>query len=147
MSVTKLKKDIWLDSNVDLVTLSPNFNEDENDDVLFKPKSVNISTNAKTKQFLSIHQWTAAFDIIMSMYYAKYPNSILGLIKYAYNIKAMSTQFGFHMTRSYDETFRTVDKVMGFHWAVVNNELWRTALYEHVNTSQASSNNNNYKSK
>jgi hypothetical protein len=54
------------------------------------------------------------------------PNSILGLIKYAYNIKAMSTQFGFHMTRSYDETFRRVDKVMGFDWAVVNNELWRT---------------------
>jgi hypothetical protein len=50
MSVTKLKKDIWLDSNVDLVTLSPNFNEDENDDVLFKPKSANISTNAKTKR-------------------------------------------------------------------------------------------------
>ena len=59
----------------------------------------------------------------------------------------MSTQFGFHMTRSYDETFRRVDKVMGFDWAVVNNELWSTALYEHVNTSQASSNNNNYKSK
>jgi hypothetical protein len=94
----------------------------------------------------SLTNMMQAFDIIMSMYYAKYPNSILGLIKYAYNIKAMSTQFGFHMTRSYDETFRRVDKVMGFDWAVVNNELWRTALYEHVNTSQASSNNNNYKS-
>jgi hypothetical protein len=43
------------------VTLSPNFNEDEDDDLLFKPKSVNISTNAKTKQFLSIHQWTVHY--------------------------------------------------------------------------------------
>jgi len=142
----KIKKDIWSDSYVDLVTLSPNFNEDEDDDVLFKTKSVKISTIAKTKQFLSIHQWTAAFDIFMSIYYVKYPNSILGLIKYAYNIRAMSKQFGFHMARSYDETFRRVRKVMGFDWAVVNDELWRTAFYEHVNTSQASSNNNNYKS-
>ena len=99
------------------------------------------------KQFLSIHQWTAAFDIFMSIYYVKYPNYILGLIKHAYNISAMSKQFGFNMARSYDETFRMVRKVMGFDWAVVNDELWRTALCEHVNTSQASSNNNNYKSK
>ena len=56
MSVTKLKKDIWSDSYVDLVTFSPNFNEDE--EALFKTKLVKISTNAKTKQFLSIHQWT-----------------------------------------------------------------------------------------
>jgi hypothetical protein len=69
----KIKKDIWSDSYVDLVTLSPNFNEDEDDDVLFKTKSVKISTIAKTKQFLSIHQWTAAFDISMSIYYVKYP--------------------------------------------------------------------------
>ena len=98
------------------------------------------------KQFLSIHQWTAAFDIFMSIYYVKYPNYNLGLIKHAYNIRAMSKQFGFNMARSYDETFRMVRKVMGFDWAVVNDELWRTALCEHVNTSQASSNNNNYKS-
>lgn len=82
----------------------------------------------------------------MSIYYVKYPNSTLGLIKYAYNIRAMSKQFGFHMARSYDETFSRVRKVMGFDWAVVNDELWRTAFYEHVSTSQASSNNNNYKS-
>jgi hypothetical protein len=40
MSVTKLKKDIWSDSYVDLVTFSPNFNEDE--EALFKTKLVKI---------------------------------------------------------------------------------------------------------
>lgn len=61
----------------------------------------------------------------------------------------MSKKFGFHMARSYDETFRRVRKVMGFDRAVENDELdelWRTVYYEHVNTSQASRNNNNYKS-
>ena len=57
----KVRKDIWSDSYVNLVTLSPNFSEDEGDDVLFQSKFVKISTNTKTKQFLSIHQWTAAF--------------------------------------------------------------------------------------
>jgi len=94
----KIKKDIWSDSYVDLVTLSPNCNEGENNAVLFKTKLVKISTNAKAKQCLSIHQWTAAFDIYMSIYYVKYPNSSLGLNKYAYKIRAMS----------YDETFRRV---------------------------------------
>jgi hypothetical protein len=53
--------------------------------------------------------------------------------KAAVHIRAMSKQFGFNMARSYDETFRMVRKVMGFDWAVVNDELWRTALCEHVN--------------
>ncbi|VDI42881.1 Hypothetical predicted protein [Mytilus galloprovincialis] len=130
------------DSYVDFVTLSPNFNEDEDDDVLFKSKAVKISTYAKPKQLFSIHQWTEAFDIYMSIYYVNHPEHILSLIKYAYNVRAMSKQFGFNMAKSYDETFRKVRRVMKFDWAVVNDDLWRTAFYDHFNRSNTNTGNN-----
>lgn len=133
----KVKKEIWTDNYVDLISLLPNFNDEDDDDVLFKTRAVKISTNSKPRQFLTIHQWTAAFDIFMSLYYIKYPDSILSLIKYAYNVRAMSKQFGFNIARSYDETFRRVRKMMHFDWAVVNDELWRTAFYEN-SSSQTS---------
>ena len=133
----KVKKEIWTDNYVDLIALLPNFNDEDDDDVLFKTRAVKISTNSKPRHFLSIHQWTAAFDIFMSLYYIKYPDSILSLIKYAYNVRAMSKQFGFNIARSYDETFRRVRKMMRFDWAVVNDDLWRTAFYEN-SSSQTS---------
>ncbi|CAC5388025.1 unnamed protein product [Mytilus coruscus] len=132
-------------SNMDLIKLSSNFNEDENDDILVRTKTVKISTTAKAKQFTNIHQWTAAFDIFMSIHHVKYPNLNLSLIKYAYNITAMSKQFGFHMARSYDEAFCRVRKVMRFDWSVVNDDLWRTVFYEHSNGRQTSNGNNNYR--
>ncbi|VDI80146.1 Hypothetical predicted protein [Mytilus galloprovincialis] len=139
----KIRRDIWSDLYLDLIKLLPNFNEEENDDILFSTKSVKISTTAKAKQLTNIHLWTAAFDIFMSIHHVKYPHLILSLIKYAYNIRAMSKQFGFHMARSYDEAFRRVRKVMRFDWSNVNDDLWRTAFYEHFNSSQTSNGNTN----
>ncbi|CAG2185561.1 unnamed protein product [Mytilus edulis] len=138
----KIRKDIMSDSYVDFVTISPNFNEDEDEDVLFKSKAVKISTYAKPKQLFSIHQWTEAFDIYMSIYYVNHPEHILSLIKYAYNVRAMSKQFGFNMAKSYDETFRKVRRVMKFDWAVVNDDLWRTAFYDNFNRSNTNTGNN-----
>ncbi|XP_076070129.1 uncharacterized protein LOC143041880 isoform X1 [Mytilus galloprovincialis] len=139
----KIRRDIWSDLYLDLIKLLPNFNEEENDDILFSTTSVKISTTAKAKQLTNIHLWTAAFDIFMSIHHVKYPHLILSLIKYAYNIRAMSKQFGFHMARSYDEAFRRVRKVMRFDWSNVNDDLWRTAFYEHFNSSQTSNGNTN----
>ncbi|CAG2215629.1 unnamed protein product [Mytilus edulis] len=139
----KIRRDIWSDSYLDLIKLLPNFNEEENDDILFSTKSVEISKNANAKQLTNIHLWTAAFDIFMSIHHVKYPHLILSLIKYAYNIRVMSKQFGFLMARSYDEAFRRVRKVMRFDWSNVNDDLWRTAFYEHFNSSQTSNGNTN----
>ncbi|CAC5400660.1 unnamed protein product [Mytilus coruscus] len=65
----KIRRDIWSDVYLDLIKLSPNFNEEENDDILFSSKNVKISTAAKAKQITNIHQWTAAFDIFMSIHH------------------------------------------------------------------------------
>ncbi|VDI53869.1 Hypothetical predicted protein [Mytilus galloprovincialis] len=60
----KIRRDIWSDLYLDLIKLLPNFNEEENDDILFSTKSVKISTTAKAKQLTNIHLWTAAFRYI-----------------------------------------------------------------------------------
>ncbi|CAC5409089.1 unnamed protein product [Mytilus coruscus] len=121
----KIRKDIMSDSYVDFVTLSPNFNEDEDDDVLFRSKA-----------------------IPMSIYYVNHPEHILSLIKYAYNVRAMSKQYGVNMAKAYDETFRKVRRVMKFDWAVINDDLWRTTFYDHfnrANTTNYASNNKSVK--
>lgn len=118
----KTKRDIWADNFVDLTHLLPNFNDQHEDEILFKSQTVKISTNVKSKQFFSIYQWTAAFDIFMSLFIVKSRESSLGLIKYAYNIRAMSKQFGFPMAKSYDENFRKVRKMMRFDWAIINDD-------------------------
>ena len=86
-------------------------------------------TNVKSKQFFSIHQWTAAFDIFMSLFIVKSPESSLGLIKYAYNVRAKSKQFGFPIAKSYDENVRKVCKMMMFDWAIINEELWQCQCF------------------
>lgn len=131
----KARRDIWADNYVDLTHLLPNFNDQHEDEILFKSQTVKISTNVKSKQFFSIYQWTAAFDIFMSLFIVKSPESSLGLIKYAYNIRAMSKQFGFPMAKSYDENFRKVRKMMRFDWAIIYDELWRSAFYQNVNAT------------
>lgn len=112
--------------------LLPNFNNQHEDEILFKSKAVKISTNVKSKHFFSIHQWTTAFDIFMSLFIVKSPESSLGLIKYAYNIRAMSKQFGFTMAKSYDENVRKLRKMMMFDWSIINEDLWRSAFYHNV---------------
>ena len=106
----------------------PNFNDDD-DDVLFRTQTVKITKNGKQRQLMSIPQWTSAFDIFISIYYDKFPPVILSLIKYGLNIRVMSNQFGFPVAKAYDESFRNVRKVLHFGWAVVNDDLWRTAFY------------------
>lgn len=116
--------------------LLPIFNYQHEDEILFKSEAVKSSTNVKSKQFFSIHQCTAAFDIVMSLFIAKSPESSLRLITYTYNIRAMSKQFGFTIARSYDKNCRKVRKMMMFDWAIINEDLWRSAFYQNVNATQ-----------
>jgi hypothetical protein len=103
----KVKQAIWADNYVDFYILLPNFNVDE-EDTLLKNDLLKISKNTKPKVLFSIHQWTSAFDIYMSIYFEKHQDSILALIKYGSNIRDMSKNFGFSMAKSYDEVFRRV---------------------------------------
>ena len=57
-------------------------------------------------------------------------------------LESMSKQFGFYVARAYDESFRKVRKLLNFDWAVVNDDLWRTAFYDQYKPSQNSNNKN-----
>jgi len=80
----KMRTHIWSDNYIDLVALLPNF-QDDKDDILYENSSLKISNKVKSKQLLSILQWSNAFDIFMSIYILKHANSALSLIKYTYN--------------------------------------------------------------
>lgn len=131
------KQKIWNHCYVDFYALLPNFNldEEDDDDILYKNRRIKISKTSKPKELLTMHQWNEAFDIFISIYLLKYPTLALPLIKYGSNIRLMSKQFGFKLAKSYDETFRRVRKIMKFEWTVINDDLWRTAYYQHFKPS------------
>ena len=133
-----IKQKIWNDEYVDFYLLLPKFNLEDEDDVLYKNDNIKISKNSKQSQkdLFSIFQWTEAFDTFMSIYYLKHPNSILALIKYGANIRLMSKQFGFKIAKSYDNVFRRVRKLMKFDWAIVNDDLWRSAYNQQFKANQ-----------
>ena len=141
----KTRTQIWSDSYIDLAALLPNF-QDEKDDILYENSSLKISNKVKSKQLLSILQWSNAFDIFMSIYILKHANSALSLIKYAYNMRTMSKQFGFQAVKSYDEQFRKVRKLMNLDWGLINDELWRMAAFGTRNSgSQSNSSTSQFK--
>ena len=107
----KCKESIWTDSYGNFANLLPLFISENNDDgFLFERFHVTISSKKHTpkKEINTIHLWTNAFDIFMSIYLAKFSHMSLLLIKYGYNIRAISKQFGFQAAKSYDEHFRQV---------------------------------------
>ena len=76
----------------------------------------------------------------MSIYYLKYPNSILALIKYGANIRLMSKQFGFKIAKLYDNVFRRVRKLMKSDWAIVKDALWRAGYNQQFKANQQQTN-------
>lgn len=127
----KCKNLIWSDNYINFGNLLPQFiDEDDCNDVLFENSNFTISKKQNSKkEIVNIHQWSNAFDIFLSLYIQKFPNLVLSLIKYGYNIRAMSKQFGFQAVKVYDEHFRQVRKMMNFDWGQINDELWRTAAF------------------
>ena len=91
---------------------------------------------------MSIHQWTSNYDIFISIYYEKCAHVIVSLIKYGFNMRTMSKQFGFPVAKEYDENFRKVRKILNVDWAVLNDDLWRIAFYDQYKPKQNASHNN-----
>lgn len=126
----KIKSVVHAEKYVKFATLLPNsVNETSDCDVLFENSNVTISKKKSRAEINSILVWTSAFDIFCSIYLCKFPNESLALIKYGYNIRSMSKQFGFQAANLYDEQFRQVKKVLNLEWSTINDELWRRAAY------------------
>jgi len=122
---------IWAEQCIDFTCLLPNNQCEDDNNILLEILNVTITSrkNVNKKELLSIHQWTNAFDICMSIYLSKFPDLILALIKYGLNIRSMSKQFGFQAVKIYDENFRRIRKLMNLNWNQINDELWQMAAF------------------
>ena len=141
-------KMIWAEQYIDFACLLPNNQCEDDNNILLETLNVTITgrKNVNKKELLSILQWTNAFDIFMSIYLSKFPDLILALIKYGFNIRSMSKQFGFPAVKIYDENFRRVRKLMNLNWDQINDELWRMAAFPNNYSPQGISRNPQFKS-
>ena len=101
----------------------------------------------KLQKTQSLSSWCQSINGLCLWYLYVYllwkvPNSIMSLVKYGFNTRPMSKQFGCYVARAYDESFRKVRKLLNFDWAVVNDDLWRRAFYDQYKPSQNSNNKN-----
>ncbi|XP_063425335.1 uncharacterized protein LOC134708617 [Mytilus trossulus] len=129
---SKVKSDVWCDNYVNFALLLPSNNDDTcNESTLFENLNITISNRKSNKELLSIHQWTNAFDIFMSIYLEKNLRSSIALIKYGFNVRSLCKSLGFQAAEVYDEKFRKIRKILGLQLDQINDELWRSAaLYE-----------------
>ncbi|XP_071150452.1 uncharacterized protein [Mytilus edulis] len=129
---SKVKSDVWCDNYVNFALLLPsNIDDTCNESTLFENLNITISNRKSNKELLSIHQWTNAFDIFMSIYLEKNLRSARALIKYGFNVRSLCKSLGFQAAKVYDEKFRKIRKILGLQWDQINDELWRSAaLYE-----------------
>ncbi|XP_052071352.1 uncharacterized protein LOC127709726 [Mytilus californianus] len=128
----KVKSDVWCDNYVNFALLLPsNIDDTCNESTLFENLNITISNRKPNKELLSIHQWTNAFDIFMSIYLEKNLRSAKALIKYGFNVRSLCKSLGFQAAKLYDEKFRKIRKILGLRWDEINDELWRSAaLYD-----------------
>ncbi|VDI64888.1 Hypothetical predicted protein [Mytilus galloprovincialis] len=114
---SKVKSDVWCDNYVNFALLLPsNIDDTCNESTLFENLNITISNRKSNKELLSIHQWTNAFDIFMSIYLEKNLRSARALIKYGFNVRSLCKSLGFQAAKVYDEKFRKIRKILGLQW-------------------------------
>ncbi len=80
----------------------------------------------KPKQVItSVHAWTSAFLIYMSIYLEAHPSRTQELIRYANLIRTIASRFSGWAWRSYDQQFRARQESHPQRsWSLIDGELW-----------------------
>ena len=119
----KTKEKIWNNEFVELSTLF----DEESDDITISLKSGKISTtNSSKRKFMSIEQWTDAFNVFMSVYRLKFPEQSEHLATYLNTVRKIANENGhWHF---YDTNFRKIMHSIGLQWNQIHSELYVTAL-------------------
>ena len=103
----KLKLKIWNNEFVELKSLLPNSNE-EPLSIMVKAGKIELQQASTNKNSITIHQWTDAFLIFISIYLQKFPQEASNLLKYLYTIRVINKLHGEQAWRNYDETIRKI---------------------------------------
>ena len=119
----KTKEKIWNNEFVEFSTL----HDEEVDDITISVKSGKITTTGSArKKFMSIEQWTDAFNVFASVYRLKFPEQSEQLFIYLNTIRKISSENGhWHY---YDINFRKIRQSIGLRWDQIHSELYVTAL-------------------
>ncbi|XP_048757723.2 uncharacterized protein LOC125668030 [Ostrea edulis] len=90
------------------------------------------------KTINSIHTWTTAFMIYMSIFLEKSPHKGQELLKYMHNIRLAANRSGHSGWAKYDEQFRLKkERHPTLPWGVVDSELW----VMHISSPQSAQSN------
>ena len=85
----------------------------------------------KTKEFITYHEWTKAFEIYASIYLTAHPKSGPGLMKYGADIRELFTAYGGTAWKVYDETMlkwrASSSSARLWPWGRTYTEMWLKA--------------------
>ncbi|XP_056001605.1 uncharacterized protein LOC130048632 [Ostrea edulis] len=118
----KVKLKIWNNEFVDLKFLLPNSTE-EPLSIMVKSGKIELQQASTNKNPITIHQWTDAYLIFISIYLQKFPQEASNLLKYMYQIREISKLHGDQAWRNYDESFRKIRETSLLPWERVVTEL------------------------
>ena len=119
----RTKERIWNNEFVELSTL---YDEDI-EDITISVKSGHITTTGSAKKkFMSIEQWTDAFNVFASVCRLKFPEQSEQLSIYLNTVRKISNENG-HW-HDYDVNFRKIRQSIGLRWDQIHSELYVTVL-------------------
>lgn len=119
----KKKEKIWSNEYIDLSTLQ----DDDVEDISFNIHTGAISSSSAPKRkFLSIEQWTDAFNVYASVRRVKYPEEADGLAAYMSLVRRIADEKGCWFY--YDSNFRRLRQNTNYAWDEIENELFLIAL-------------------
>ena len=119
----KTKEKIW---NHEFVELSTLYDEDS-DDITISLKSGKLTTKGPSKKrFMTIEEWTDAFNVFSAVYKIKFPEQSEHLSSYLNTVRKISNENG--NWYYYDTNFRRIKQSIGLQWDQIHSELYVTAL-------------------
>lgn len=113
----RVKNKIWNDQFIDLKCLLPNFKQ-EDLSIKIENNSIQFNSQPFKQSIMSLHQWTSAFLIFMSIYTEKLPQESVNLLKYCFTVREIGSSNGDNAWRYYDENFRKLRQSHKVPWQV-----------------------------
>ena len=130
----KIKKKIWDGTFIEMSMLLKTQREMEDTEGDIKCKKGRLCIEKRASGVtLSIHDWTTAFMVYMSVYIEKYRTRAQELLKYMRDIRLAATRS--ENWAAYDEQFRLkIEKNPNLSWGNIHGEYWLL----HVNSPSTS---------
>lgn len=144
----KVKERIWSNEFVDFRNAFSKPSSEPTFQMTFSDQGVSSCLQTQGKKFISIEQWTDAFQTFSSVYRLKYPDQADNLAQYCNTIRSIAKANGKWFW--YDTEFRQLRQNHPIPWNHVQNDLYMQALsnkqpFRDTNNTFTSNKNKNKK--